>query len=126
MVSSWLSYVFKVVTKTPNISLGAVSIHSYSTVEKPCPFRRHFFLQNTLSVSHSIVTWNSHSITSIKECPLSYRMFRCVLQSGSIMALLGSICTQYPDAQLAIIFLPFFTFSAKSVRRSSSFSSNNI
>jgi hypothetical protein len=31
------------------------------------------------------------------------------------MALLGAICTQFPDAQLAIIFLPFFTFSAKSV-----------
>jgi hypothetical protein len=32
------------------------------------------------------------------------------------MALLGAICTQFPDAQLAIIFLPFFTFSAKSVK----------
>ncbi|UJR13349.1 hypothetical protein I4U23_000367 [Adineta vaga] len=57
VISSWLSYVFKVVTRTPNISLGA---------------------------------------------------------SGSIMALLGAICTQFPDAQLALIFLPFFTFSAKS------------
>ncbi|CAF3942662.1 unnamed protein product [Rotaria sp. Silwood2] len=57
VISSWLSYVFKIVTRTPNISLGA---------------------------------------------------------SGSIMALLGAICTQFPDAQLAIIFLPFFTFSAKS------------
>ncbi|CAF1578297.1 unnamed protein product [Adineta steineri] len=56
VVSSWLSYVFKIVTKTPNISLGA---------------------------------------------------------SGSIMALLGAVCTQFPDAKLAIIFLPFFTFSAK-------------
>ncbi|CAF4314009.1 unnamed protein product, partial [Adineta steineri] len=27
VVSSWLSYVFKIVTKTPNISLGAVSIN---------------------------------------------------------------------------------------------------
>jgi len=26
VISSWLSYVFKIVTKTPNISLGAVSI----------------------------------------------------------------------------------------------------
>ena len=31
------------------------------------------------------------------------------------MTLLGAVCSQYPDAQLAIIFLPFFTFSAKSV-----------
>jgi len=34
------------------------------------------------------------------------------------MALLGAVCTQFPDAQLAIIFLPFFTFSAKSVTQS--------
>ncbi|CAF1421235.1 unnamed protein product [Rotaria magnacalcarata] len=56
VISSWLSYVIKVMTRTQNISLGA---------------------------------------------------------SGSIMAILGVICTQYPDAELAIIFLPFLTFSAK-------------
>ena len=33
------------------------------------------------------------------------------------MALIGAICTQYPDAKLSIIFLPFFTFSANSVSR---------
>jgi rhomboid-like protein len=43
------------------------------------------------------------------------------------MALLGAICTQFPDAQLAIIFLPFFTFSAKSVNMFYCFNrSNNI
>ena len=31
------------------------------------------------------------------------------------MTLLGAICTQFPDARFALIFLPFFTFSAKSV-----------
>ena len=30
VISSWLSYVFKVLTKTPNISLGAVSIRIHS------------------------------------------------------------------------------------------------
>lgn len=35
------------------------------------------------------------------------------------MALLGAVCTQYPDAKLSIIFLPFFTFSAQSVRHQS-------
>ncbi|XP_022088121.1 presenilins-associated rhomboid-like protein, mitochondrial [Acanthaster planci] len=32
--------------------------------------------------------------------------------SGAIMAVLGAVCTQFPDSRLAIIFLPFFTFSA--------------
>jgi rhomboid-like protein len=42
------------------------------------------------------------------------------------MALLGAICTQFPDAQLAIIFLPFFTFSAKSVNITFFVNRNNI
>lgn len=28
------------------------------------------------------------------------------------MGILGFICTQYPDIQLSIIFLPMFTFTA--------------
>jgi len=32
--------------------------------------------------------------------------------SGAIMGVLGFICTQYPDIQLSIIFLPMFTFTA--------------
>uniref|UniRef100_A0A6B2EGT5 rhomboid protease n=1 Tax=Phlebotomus kandelakii TaxID=1109342 RepID=A0A6B2EGT5_9DIPT len=32
--------------------------------------------------------------------------------SGAIMAILAYVCTQYPDTQLSIIFLPMFTFSA--------------
>ncbi|XP_075538835.1 rhomboid family intramembrane serine protease rho-7 [Dermacentor variabilis] len=32
--------------------------------------------------------------------------------SGAILAVVGALCLQYPDAQLSIIFLPFFTFSA--------------
>lgn len=28
------------------------------------------------------------------------------------MGVLGFICTQYPDIQLSIIFLPMFTFTA--------------
>lgn len=34
--------------------------------------------------------------------------------SGAIMAVLGYVCTQYPDTKLHIILLPFFTFSAGS------------
>lgn len=33
--------------------------------------------------------------------------------SGAIMAILGYVCTQYPDTKLGIIFLPFFTFPAE-------------
>ncbi|XP_055697019.1 presenilins-associated rhomboid-like protein, mitochondrial [Phlebotomus papatasi] len=32
--------------------------------------------------------------------------------SGAIMAILAFVCTQFPDTQLSIIFLPMFTFSA--------------
>ncbi|KAM9318217.1 presenilin-associated rhomboid-like protein, mitochondrial [Pholidichthys leucotaenia] len=32
--------------------------------------------------------------------------------SGSIMAILAAVCTKIPEAKLAIIFLPMFTFSA--------------
>ncbi|KAJ8968563.1 hypothetical protein NQ314_002227 [Rhamnusium bicolor] len=32
--------------------------------------------------------------------------------SGAIMAILGYVCTQYPDTRLGIILLPIFTFSA--------------
>ncbi|XP_077988020.1 presenilin-associated rhomboid-like protein, mitochondrial [Glandiceps talaboti] len=32
--------------------------------------------------------------------------------SGAIMAVLGAVCAKYPDSQLQIIFLPFFSFSA--------------
>ncbi|KAJ8970902.1 hypothetical protein NQ317_009054 [Molorchus minor] len=32
--------------------------------------------------------------------------------SGAIMAILGYVCTQYPDTRLGIILLPVFTFSA--------------
>ncbi|XP_022901906.2 presenilin-associated rhomboid-like protein, mitochondrial [Onthophagus taurus] len=34
--------------------------------------------------------------------------------SGAIMAILGYVCTQYPDTKLGIILLPFLTFSAGS------------
>ncbi|XP_070801285.1 presenilin-associated rhomboid-like protein, mitochondrial isoform X2 [Pituophis catenifer annectens] len=32
--------------------------------------------------------------------------------SGAIMAVLGAVCTKIPEAKLAIIFLPMFTFTA--------------
>lgn len=38
-----------------------------------------------------------------------------VLQSGCILAVLGSVCVANPDARLSILFLPFFSFSASKV-----------
>lgn len=35
--------------------------------------------------------------------------------SGAIMGVLGAVCTQMPNAQLAIILFPWFTFSAQAV-----------
>jgi len=32
--------------------------------------------------------------------------------SGAIMALLGFVCTQHPDAKLGIVFIPGLTFTA--------------
>ncbi|EFA03514.2 presenilins-associated rhomboid-like protein, mitochondrial [Tribolium castaneum] len=55
VISSFTSYVYKVITKQPGLSLGA---------------------------------------------------------SGAIMAILGYVCTQYPETKLGIILLPIFTFSA--------------
>lgn len=37
-------------------------------------------------------------------------------QSGAIMAVLAAVCTKMPEAKLAIIFLPMFTFTAANVR----------
>ncbi|KAM9811910.1 presenilin-associated rhomboid-like protein, mitochondrial isoform 2-T2 [Syngnathus typhle] len=38
---------------------------------------------------------------------------RCVcFQSGAIMTILAAVCTKMPEAKLAIIFLPMFTFTA--------------
>lgn len=34
-------------------------------------------------------------------------------QSGAVMAVLGYVCTQFPDNQISIIFLPWFHFSAE-------------
>lgn len=40
-------------------------------------------------------------------------------QSGAIMTILAAVCTKMPEAKLAIIFLPMFSFSAANVRHAS-------
>lgn len=46
---------------------------------------------------------------SLLPCVLMY------LQSGAIMTVLAAVCTKMPEAKLAIIFLPMFTFTAGNV-----------
>lgn len=36
-------------------------------------------------------------------------------QSGAIMTVLAAVCTKMPEAKLAIIFLPMYTFTAGNV-----------
>lgn len=51
----------------------------------------------------------SHAFKTVMRCPGP-----SLGASGAIMALLGYFCTQYPNAQLSIVFVPGLTFSADS------------
>lgn len=52
------------------------------------------------------------SFTSYLHKTLTRRPAMSLGASGAILAVIAAMCVQYPDAQLAIVFLPFFTFSA--------------
>lgn len=52
------------------------------------------------------------SFVSYVHKVVSGRFVTSLGASGALMAILSSICFQFPNAQLAIVFLPFFTFSA--------------
>lgn len=78
VISSFTSYIYKVIACQPGLSLGAVSVYLFV-----------------------------HGHVFYIDCFL--------LQSGAIMAILGYVCTQFPDTKLGIIFLPFFTFPAEAV-----------
>ena len=36
-------------------------------------------------------------------------------KSGALLAVLGAVCIERPDARLGILFIPFFSFSAQTV-----------
>ncbi|MEQ2185347.1 hypothetical protein GOODEAATRI_017293 [Goodea atripinnis] len=68
------------------------------------------------------VSWSGeHGVSPLVSCRiqelLSYQFFP-VFQSGAIMTVLAAVCTKIPEAKLAIIFLPMFTFTASNVRAS--------
>lgn len=52
------------------------------------------------------------SFTSYVHKIASGRLVTSLGASGALMAILSSMCTQFPDIPLQIVFLPFFTFSA--------------
>lgn len=87
-------------------------------ISRSLPLSRRDFQFYQLSVQSSYKT----DRTIIGSCKLSvffvkvYNLLVLCLQSGAIMAVLGYVCTQYPDTKLGIIFLPFFVFSAGSVK----------
>ncbi|XP_054720196.1 presenilins-associated rhomboid-like protein, mitochondrial [Uloborus diversus] len=52
------------------------------------------------------------SFTSYAYKVFSGRLVTSLGASGALMAILSSMCFQYPDIPLQIVFFPFFTFSA--------------
>ncbi|XP_033637678.1 presenilins-associated rhomboid-like protein, mitochondrial [Asterias rubens] len=56
--------------------------------------------------------WASFASYALKVATCKYHP--SLGASGAIMAVLAAVCTQYPDSRLAIVFLPFITFSAGS------------
>ncbi|XP_067145349.1 presenilin-associated rhomboid-like protein, mitochondrial [Centruroides vittatus] len=52
------------------------------------------------------------SFTSYIYKVLTGRVGLSLGASGSLLAILAAVCTQYPETQLTIVFFPFFTFSA--------------
>ncbi|XP_070157833.1 presenilins-associated rhomboid-like protein, mitochondrial [Polyergus mexicanus] len=80
-------------------------LHSFSTIAVAA-LGKEQFLAVYLS-SGVIASFASHMYKTMFGVPgLSLGA------SGAIMGILGFICTQYPDIQLSIIFLPMLTFTA--------------
>lgn len=65
---------------------------------------RYFVSHPTSSVVSSLASYLNKVATRRAAMSLG--------ASGAILAVIGALCVQYPDAQLSIICLPFFTFSA--------------
>ncbi|KAH7963657.1 hypothetical protein HPB52_022325 [Rhipicephalus sanguineus] len=68
-------------------------------------FSHHSFIH----LAANMVVLNSFVPTAVA---LLGREQFLAMYSGAILAVVGALCVQYPDAQLSILFLPFFTFSA--------------
>ncbi|KAG1688947.1 Presenilins-associated rhomboid-like protein, mitochondrial [Nymphon striatum] len=82
VVSSFASLMCKVFTSKANSSLGAVSENS--------------------------IILKQNQILALNYYIRIYFYF----QSGAILGILGFTCTEFPDSKLALVFLPFYTFTA--------------
>jgi len=80
-------------------------LHSFSTIAVTTLGKEQFL---ALYLSSGVISsFASHVYKTVLGVPgLSLGA------SGAIMGVLGFVCTQYPDIQLSIIFLPMFTFTA--------------
>ncbi|XP_055611124.1 presenilins-associated rhomboid-like protein, mitochondrial [Uranotaenia lowii] len=88
-----------------HIAANMYVLHSFSHAAV-ATLGREQFLGMYLSAG-VIASFASHVLKTVTRQPgLSLGA------SGAIMAVLAYVCTQYPDTQLSIIFLPMFTFSA--------------
>ncbi|XP_047191463.1 presenilins-associated rhomboid-like protein, mitochondrial isoform X2 [Scophthalmus maximus] len=98
VVSSFVSYVSKMVSGRFRPSLGAhISFPQHVTFPLQVSFPQHVTFPLQVSFPQH-VTFPLHVFST----PLS----------GAIMTVLAVVCTKMPEAKLAIIFLPMFTFSA--------------
>lgn len=85
VISTFVSYVCKTATGRMGPSLGAVSV----------------FLNDFQALCCICINVGNKCV--------------CVCQSGAIMTVLAAVCTKMPEAKLAIIFLPMYTFTAGNV-----------
>lgn len=82
-------------------------LHSFSSAAVLALGREQF-----LAVYLSAGVISSLSSTIVKAVTSTAGM--SIGASGAIMTILAYVCTQYPDTQLSILFLPWMTFSAGS------------
>ncbi|XP_030751151.1 presenilins-associated rhomboid-like protein, mitochondrial isoform X1 [Sitophilus oryzae] len=80
-------------------------LHSFSTGAVHSLGKEQFL---ALYLSSGVIS----SFTSYLHKVLTKQPGLSLGASGSIMAVLGYVCTEYPDTRLGIILLPFLTFSA--------------
>ncbi|XP_071949977.1 presenilin-associated rhomboid-like protein, mitochondrial [Antedon mediterranea] len=91
-------------------SLWHLAVNMYVLWTFSHSMERLFGKEQFLAMYMSAGVWSSFSSHLLKVLTSKYNP--SLGASGAIMAVLGSTCFQYPDARLAIVFLPFFTFSA--------------
>ncbi|XP_033107164.1 presenilins-associated rhomboid-like protein, mitochondrial [Anneissia japonica] len=91
-------------------SLWHLAVNMYVLWTFSYSMQNLFGKEQFLAMYVSAGVWSSFASHLLKVVTMKYNP--SLGASGAIMAVLGATCFQYPDAKLAIVFLPFFTFSA--------------